>query len=198
MNMKKMSVIFACAAASAMLLCACGSGDSGNDSSTGSGSTETVTGTETSSAGAENTETGTETVAETPSGYYFTLNGVTVSANAAMAPIAESLGEPTSYFESESCAFQGLDKVYTYGSVVISTYPVDGVDFVYTIELKDDTVETPEGICIGSTKDDVTAAYGTATTESDTALSYEKEDCVLAFIFDGDSVANITYTAITE
>jgi hypothetical protein len=191
--MKKMSAIFACAAL-AMLLCACGSGDSGNDSSAGTGNTETVTGTETSSAGAENTETGTET----PSGYYFTLNGVTVSANAKMAPIAEALGEPTNYFESESCAFQGLDKVYTYGSVVISTYPVDGEDFVYTIELKDDTVETTEGICIGSTKDDVTAAYGTATTETDTAYSYEKDDCVLAFIFDGDSVSSITYTAITE
>jgi hypothetical protein len=197
MNMKKMSAIFACAAL-AMLLCACGSSDSGNDSSTGTGNTETVTGTDASSGGAENTETGTETVAETPSGYYFTLNGVIITANAEMAPIAEALGEPTSYFESESCAFQGLDKVYTYGSVVISTYPVDGVDYVYTIELKDDTVETPEGLCIGSTKDDVTAAYGTATTESDTALSYEKDDCVLAFIFDGDSVANITYTAITE
>jgi ABC-type oligopeptide transport system substrate-binding subunit len=198
--MKKMTVILACAAASAMLLCACGSSDSSSNSgSTGTGTAEAgteTTGADTSSTVAEST--GSDASVGTPSGYYFTLNGVTVSANAAMAPIAEALGEPSSYFESESCAFQGLDKTYTYGSVVISTYPVDGEDFVYTIELKDDTVETTEGICIGSTKDDVTAAYGTATTETDTALSYEKDDCVLAFIFDGDSVANITYTAITE
>jgi hypothetical protein len=194
--MKKMTAILACAAASAILLCACGSSDAGTEGNT-SGSGSAVS---TEAAGAESSAEGADDSASiaAPTGYYFTLNGVTVSVNAAMAPIEEALGEPTSYFESESCAFQGLDKTYTYGSVVISTYPVDGEDFVYTIELKDDTVETMEGICIGSTKDDVTAAYGTASSETDTALSYEKDDCVLAFIFDGDSVANITYTAVTE
>jgi hypothetical protein len=196
--MKKMTAILACTAASAMLLCACGSSDAGTEGNTsGSGSTVS-TEADSSAEGAESSGAGDSASIAAPTGYYFTLNGVTVSVNAAMAPIAEALGEPTSYFESESCAFQGLDKTYTYGSVVISTYPVDGEDFVYTIELKDDTVETTEGICIGSTKDDVTAAYGTASSETDTALSYEKDDSVLAFIFDGDSVANITYTAITE
>jgi hypothetical protein len=196
--MKKMTAILACTAASAMLLCACGSSDAGTEGNTsGSGSTVS-TEADSSAEGAESTGADDSASVAAPTGYYFTLNGVTVSVNAAMAPIAEALGEPTSYFESESCAFQGLDKTYTYGSVVISTYPVDGEDFVYTIELKDDTVETTEGICIGSTKDDVTAAYGTASSETDTALSYEKDDSVLAFIFDGDSVANITYTAITE
>jgi hypothetical protein len=196
--MKKMTAILACTAASAMLLCACGSSDAGTEGNTsGSGSTVS-TEADSSAEGAESSGADDAASVAAPTGYYFTLNGVTVSVNAAMAPIAEALGEPTSYFESESCAFQGLDKTYTYGSVVISTYPVDGEDFVYTIELKDDTVETTEGICIGSTKDDVTAAYGTASSETDTALSYEKDDSVLAFIFDGDSVANITYTAITE
>jgi ABC-type oligopeptide transport system substrate-binding subunit len=192
-KMKKITAVLACAAASAMLLCACGSSDAGTDNSTA----------DTTSAGTETTGTEGQTAASsdvtgTPDGYYISLNGVLVYANAEMAPIAQELGEPASYFESESCAFQGLDKTYTYGSVVISTYPVDDVDYVYTIELKDDTVETEEGICIGSSKDDVTAAYGTATSETETALTYEKDDCVLAFIFDGDSVANITYTAITE
>lgn len=192
MKLKKMTAIFACAAVSAMLLCACGGSDAGaSGTDTNAGSTEISE----KDPAADNAAADQNA---NPTGYFYTLNGVTVFANAKMAPIADALGEPTSYFESESCAFQGLDKVYTYGSVVISTYPVDGEDFVYTIELKDDTVETEEGICIGSTKDEVTAAYGTASTETDTALTYQKDDCVLAFIFDGDSVANITYTAITE
>jgi ABC-type oligopeptide transport system substrate-binding subunit len=198
MNMKKMTAILACTAASAMLLCACGSSDAGTEGNTSGSGSAVSTEADSSAEGAESTGADDSASVAAPTGYYFTLNGVTVSVNAAMAPIAEALGEPTSYFESESCAFQGLDKTYTYGSVVISTYPVDGEDFVYTIELKDDTVETTEGICIGSTKDDVTAAYGTASSETDTALSYEKDDSVLAFIFDGGSVANITYTAITE
>lgn len=182
----------ACVAVSGLLMCACGgSNDAGNGNSTADTNTEV-----------SETDTAAESqAAETPSaatGYVYTLNGVEVFANEKMSAIVDQLGEPTSYFESESCAFQGLDKVYTYGSVVISTYPQDGEDFVYTIELKDDTVETAEGICIGSSKDDVVAAYGIATSETDTALTYQKDDCVLAFILDSDSVTNITYTAITE
>ena len=33
----------------------------------------------------------------------------------------KDLGEPTSYFEAASCAIQGLDKDYTYGSILVKT-----------------------------------------------------------------------------
>lgn len=131
-------------------------------------------------------------------GYIMTVKGTDVAVNAPMAPIAESLPEADKYFESESCAFQGLDKVYTYGSVVITTYPENGKDYVYSIELKDDTVSTKEGAYIGMAKDDVIKAYGDATNVTESALVYEKESCQLAFILEDDYVKNITYTAITE
>lgn len=130
--------------------------------------------------------------------YTYDLNGTKVALHAEMAPIVEDLGEADSYFESESCAFQGLDKVYTYGSVVITTYPVDNVDYVYSIELKDDTVETAEGICIGASKDDVTAAYGDPAEDTGTALVYEKGESTLSFILEDDAVSSIVYTAVTE
>lgn len=72
--------------------------------------------------------------------------------NENMEPLVKKLGDADNYFESDSCAFQGKDKVYTYGSVKITTYPKDNKDYVYTIELLDDTVSTPEGISIGSDK----------------------------------------------
>lgn len=192
MKLRKLTVMMACVAVSGLLMCACGS-----SSDSGSSSAAAGTDTEVSQTGsAEETQAAETSSAAT--GYVYTLNGVEVYANEKMSAIVDQLGEPTSYFESESCAFQGLDKVYTYGSVVISTYPQDDEDFVYTIELKDDTVETAEGICIGSSKEDVVAAYGTASSETDTALTYQKDDCVLAFILDGDNVTGITYTAVTE
>lgn len=184
MKFSKLTLCAACVAASAMLLCACGdsgSGDSGSSGNTGNESGEQGAGTSAAS-----------------NGYTFDLSGVSVAMNAEMAPIVDELGEADSYFESESCAFQGLDKVYTYGSVQISTYPENDVDYVYSVVLKDDTVETPEGIMIGSSKDDVIAAYGDPTTETDASLSYTKGDCILAFILDGDTVTDITYTAITD
>lgn len=196
--MKKISAILACAAVSAMLLCACGSSDAGNsDSANAAGDAVENANEDAAATDVAGTDENTDTVM-IPDTYYYDMKGTIVTVNAEMASLTDALGEPTNYFESESCAFQGLDKVYTYGSVVISTYPKDGVDYVYTIELKDDTVSTKEGICIGNSKDEVIAAYGEPTTENDTAISYEKGDCVLAFIFDGDSVTNITYTAVTE
>ena len=128
-------------------------------------------------------------------GYVYSQGGLNVAVNGEMAPIVEAWGEPDKYFESVSCAFQGMDKVYTYGSVVINTYPEEEKDYVLTIELKDDTITTAEGIYIGSSKDDVVATYGAATSETDVALVYEKGECQLTFFFEDDCVTNITYAA---
>lgn len=143
-------------------------------------------------------QTGTEVKDNTPSanpGYVYNQNGMDVAVKASMEPIVAAWGEPDKYFESESCAFQGMDKVYTYGSVVISTYPENDKDYVLTIELKDDTITTAEGIYIGSSKEDVTATYGAATQETDVALVYDKGDCQLTFFFEDGFVTNITYAA---
>lgn len=128
--------------------------------------------------------------------YRFTLKGVEVAVDAEMAPIAGQLGDPTSYFASESCAFQGLDKVYTYGSVIIRTYPQDGVDYVLSVELMDDTVSTPEGVRIGSPQADVIAAYGEPTEATAAALIYGKGSCTLTFLMTNDEVSAITYTSV--
>lgn len=128
-------------------------------------------------------------------GYTFTLKGVEIAVDADLAPIVEALGEATSYFESESCAFQGLDKVWTYGGVILRSYPEDGKDLVLSVELKDDSVSTPEGVYIGSAEADVKAAYGEPATASDTACVYTKGGSTLTFILDGGKVTGITYTS---
>ena len=166
------------------MLAGCGSGDSPSS------------GSHYDSAPPTSQDAGTQ--ADSPAtdmGYIYTANGVDVAVKASMEPIVAAWGEPDKYFESESCAFQGMDKVYTYGSVVISTYPENDKDYVLTIELKDDTITTAEGIYIGSSKADVTATYGAATQETDVALVYDKGDCQLSFFFEEDHVTNITYAA---
>lgn len=153
---------------------------------------------------AESSETTAQTTVTTtqdtagPSGYTYELSGTTVYIGADMSILLDSLGDADSYFEAESCAGQGKDKTYTYGSVVITTTPADEADIVSTIELKDDTVSTDEGISIGNSKDEVTEAYGDATTTSDTALIYEKDSCSLSFILDGDVVTDIIYNTVSQ
>ena len=130
--------------------------------------------------------------------YSYTLDGTKIVLNSEMSTVVDALGDPDKYFESDSCAFQGLDKVYTYGSVVITTYPDNEVDYVYTIDLKDDTVETDEGVYIGASKEDVEAAYGTPGSETDVAYIYTKGDTMLTIIFEDDCVIGITYSYVTE
>lgn len=189
--MKKLSVLLMCALMVGTVLTGCGSTETGSGDvkeSKAESSKEQKSGESSQAVGEEST----------PNGYWVAVNGTNLVMNGEMAPVVEALGEPDSYFESDSCAFQGKDKVYTYGSVKVTTYPMEEVDYVYTVELLDDTVTTAEGVYVGASKDDVIAAYGEATTASDTALIYEKDDSQLTFILEGDSVKNIVYMAITE
>ena len=179
--MKKLSILLIMTILAGCLLVGCG----------GSEDKDTSKNQETSNKDTEGRK-------EAYEGFSYSLNGTTVELNGEMAPIVSALGEADNYFESESCAFQGLDKVYTYGSTVITTYPLNKVDYVYTIELKDDTVETAEGVYIGAAKSDVTSAYGEPSQDTGSAYVYEKGESTLSFMFEGDVVTSIVYTAITE
>jgi uncharacterized lipoprotein YehR (DUF1307 family) len=133
-----------------------------------------------------------------PAAYVFlTGKGTAVSVNQDMTEVLAAEGEPLSYFEAESCAFNGLDKTYTYAGFVISTRPEGEKDFVNSILLTDDSVTTPEGVYIGSSKGAVIAAYGEGD-EVGLSLSYVKGDCTLNFIFDGDTVISIEYLPVVE
>lgn len=131
-------------------------------------------------------------------GFAFSYKGTDIVPNAKMEPIVTALGEATKFFESDSCAFQGKDKVYTYGSVVINTYPENNVDYVYTIQLKDDTVQTKEGIYIGASLEDVKAKYGEPAKDTGVALVYEKGTSTLNFGYADGVVTSITYFAVVE
>lgn len=128
-------------------------------------------------------------------GYEFTKGGVTVAMNAPAADLVEKLGK-YSYFESASCAFNGLDKQYDYGSFVLTTYPIDEVDYVNSIEIKDDLVKTTEGVAIGASEDDVKAAYGDPANAGE--YMYTKGDSKLLFVIKDGKVSSIQYQAVTK
>lgn len=177
--MRNMKVIFAAAVmVMGLSLAACGSSDSGSSSSGSSSS---------GSSASSSSE-----------GFSFTSGSTKIEMNADASAIVEELGDPDDYFESESCAFEGLDKVYTYPGFHLNTYPVDDKDYVLSVDFMDDTVATDEGISIGSTKDEVTEAYGDPAEESDTSMVYEKGDTEMTIGLDGDSVSSLEISAVTE
>ena len=128
-------------------------------------------------------------------GYIFEYNGVSVGVDMEAAPIIEQLGEPNKYFEADSCAFQGKDKLYTYSNFEISTYEKDGKDYISTIIFNDDMIETPEGVCLFMTKQDMIDAYGEGFSEEQGLCVYEKDGMKLKFIFENDEIISLEYAS---
>lgn len=107
----------------------------------------------------------------------------------------KDLGEPTAYFEAASCAIQGLDKDYTYGSILVKTEDDGKKERIVGLTILDDGAATGMGVTIGSTRDEVVGKHGTPTGESDTALTYSAGEGVIAkFLLRDGTVTSITYT----
>ena len=127
-----------------------------------------------------------------PEHYAFLAGDCTVSIGQDMAEVIAALGEPQSYFEAASCAFEGLDKTYTYPGFQIITRPDGDIDYVNSILLTDDSVTTPEGLYIGSSHADIIAVYGEGENTG-SAIMYTKDDVTLSFILENDLVISIEY-----
>lgn len=107
----------------------------------------------------------------------------------------KDLGEPTSYFEAASCAVQGLDKDYTYGSILVKTEDDGKTERIVGLTILDDGAATTMGVTIGDSRDKVVGAHGTPKSESDTALIYSAGSGVIAkFLLRDGAVTSITYT----
>lgn len=183
----------------ALALTACGPKEKPNDGSQ-AGSNP---GTDASqSADQSSASTGDASVegpeVESGSAYTFHYKGCDLPMNAEFAPLLAFIGEPDNYFEAESCAFQGLDKTYTYADMELLTYPVDGVDYISSIRLLADTAATPEGITIGSTPEEVEAAYGPDFQESAGQYTYVEGDTMLAILFQDGKAISVEYVALNS
>ena len=163
----------------------------------GSSSENTSTTAETTTAAAVADEATTAAAATASADQYsFTYKGTVISMKADAAPIIEALGEAKSYTEETSCAFEGLDKNYTYTSFIMTTYPDGETDRVNSLTLKDDTVSTADGICIGDSKDKVEEVYGADAFNGVNAYIITTADASLTVILENDKVSSIQYNAV--
>ena len=133
--------------------------------------------------------------------YSFNCKDTVITMGAEASAIIKALGNPTKpVFEVDSCAYQGKDKVYTYPGYELSTCPsTDGKgEMISNIYFLDASISTPEGIKIGSTKQDVTKAYGTNCTEEFGVYHYKKGNCELIIYTTGSKVDGIEYLYQTK
>jgi len=128
-----------------------------------------------------------------PTDFAFVVKGVSIHMGGLAAPVVEALGEPQNYFEAPSCAFEGVDKIFYYSGFELFTYPVDGDDFISSINLTDDSVTTFEGVYLGLTFDDMIAAYGEDHDRNFGQYTYILGDSLLSFLIEDDVITVITY-----
>lgn len=130
--------------------------------------------------------------------HLFFAGDVKIQMHAPAAPVLEALGEPMSYTEETSCAFEGLDKTYYYNGFYLQTYPLGDGDYIYSLWLVDDTNSTPEGIYIGCSQADVEAAYGADSYNGSNAYVLTGDTSKLTIILEEGIVSSIQYDAIIE
>ena len=186
--MKKIICLISAVVVAAVLLTAC---DSGN-------SKKTETQTEAQTTAQQGSET--PTIGPAADRYTLVYKGTNIMMKAEAAAICEALGECKSYNEETSCAFDGLDKSYTYTSFILTTYPDGDIDRINSVTLLDDTVSTVDGISIGDTKEKVESVYGADSFNGVNAYIMTEGQAQLAILIDTttEKVNSIQYTALFE
>ena len=133
---------------------------------------------------------------KTSNGYSFKSGDVEIIIDGEAAPYLEAMGEPSTYFESPSCAFGDLDKVYTYPGFEMDTYSLEGVDYVSAIIFQDDSISTPEGICIGDLETKIEEVYGAPTAKEGNMYIYKKDEMKLCFLVVEGMVSSVQYLSL--
>ncbi|MBO4413153.1 MAG: hypothetical protein IKX86_06450 [Clostridia bacterium] len=128
-------------------------------------------------------------------GFYFkapTAGGTGIRIGDDMSEVLASLGEPLKYFEAASCAFNGLDKTYTYSGFVITTRPDGERDLVNSILLTDDSASTVEGVYIGCSAERAADAYPSCE-KLENVIRAEKGGTAINMIIKDGAVISIEY-----
>ena len=127
--------------------------------------------------------------------YSFKSGEVGFSVHHDADAVIEKLGDPIDLVETPSCGGgEEPDREYTYAGFKFNTVNENGLNKIVKIVLTDDSVSTPEGISIGSSRDEVIAAYGESFTENASGtLTYTDGATKLMFGISNGCVSAIHY-----
>jgi predicted small lipoprotein YifL len=121
--------------------------------------------------------------------FCFTLSGVALEPWAAFDPAV--LPEAESVYEVPSCAIEGNDKVYNYGTVEVTAYDDGTGPVIYSIYILDANTPTDEGLYLGDDLATVESLYGTDYTRQDDQLTYKQGDSLLVILLQDGYVLSI-------
>ncbi|MBQ9411601.1 MAG: hypothetical protein IJU29_00690 [Oscillospiraceae bacterium] len=124
----------------------------------------------------------------------FTYGGVTFGIYDKAGPVLDALGEPADTFTADSCAYQGSDYFYYYDGIELCVNDIDGERYITGITLADDTVQMPQGVCIGMDIAEALEKLGMEYTQSGAVYSFVSGSALLHLrTGDDGSVTAIQY-----
>lgn len=123
----------------------------------------------------------------------FILNGKTVSLDENMDSVLSKLGNAQNVYSAPSCHGDGEDKTFEYDGFTVYSYPNGGQDKVLEVSVTAVGINTAKGIGVGSTLNDLIAAYGNNYADEGARLVYASGDKKLQFYVDGDVINEISY-----
>ena len=132
--------------------------------------------------------------------FFFKMGDMIVHMDEDIDHVIENVGEPLGRFEAESCAFDGIDIIFSYPGIQIYTYPAGAGNYIHMIGFFDDTVRTAEGnIRLGSSIQSVFDIYGDDYSYETGMYRFTRGLTVLEFLVDEeDVVMGITYRLLLD
>lgn len=113
--------------------------------------------------------------------------------NSDPANFTNVLGTPNDVMTSPGCLANGADsKIYSYDGLTITSFVLNGGEYIYDITITGSGYSTSAGISVGSSRSDVENAYG-AGQEIGGYVIYENGNYELDFVYSGDTVQSITF-----
>ena len=130
------------------------------------------------------------------SGYSFKYKGVSITIGSDATKFLKKAGKPKSVTKQKSCAYNGMDRTYTYSYFKITTYSNtdNGTEYINSITLTSKKVSTKEGIKIGSTEKQVKKKYKKATESHGVYTATKGKTKLIITVSDG-KVTAIQYIA---
>ena len=129
--------------------------------------------------------------------YYIKHNGMKIELGKDAEPILAAMGTPKDVTSLGDCGGFGAQTRYTYDDFVLYTVKNDSGETVDQIALTSDIIETPKGICVGDSDDEVLEAYGEPVIKNDKKIEYESGSLVLKFGLEDGAVKSINFIRIT-
>lgn len=122
-------------------------------------------------------------------GFAFTYSGVKLCVGGDFVP--SNLPEANSVYEVPSCAIEGTDNVYNYGTFELTAFNDGTKEIIYSIYILDANTPTDEGLYLGDNLARIETIYGTDYQRNGNEIVFEKGNSRLIFILQNEMVISI-------